>query len=80
MKTEELRVQPPVMRGLNREQAARLIGVSPRTFDALVEDGRMPAPKRIGARVLWDRVKIEDAFDALGENEPPSPLDEIAEI
>lgn len=39
---------PP--RGLNREEAARYVGVGTTTFDALVQDGRMPRPMRLGKR------------------------------
>ena len=41
-------------RGLSRVQAAEKIGVSPTKFDELVGDGRMPKPKRVDARRLWD--------------------------
>ena len=54
---------PP--KGLSRLEAARHVGVSPTTFDAMVKDGLMPRPKTVGARVLWDRVKVETYFDAL---------------
>jgi len=60
---------PP--RGLSRVQAAELIGVSPSTFDKMVADGEMPAPKRIRGRVIWDRIQVDCAFSALddgGEN------------
>src|SRR3974390_2015574 len=58
-------------RGLSREQAAAYIGVSPSMFDLLVRDGRMPLPKRINARTVWDRHRLDEKFDALddpGEN------------
>jgi predicted DNA-binding transcriptional regulator AlpA len=58
---------PPV--GLSRVQAAAFIGVSPAFFDALVLDGRMPRPKRINTRVIWDRRKLEEAFDCLPTDE-----------
>jgi excisionase family DNA binding protein len=54
-------------RGLNRLEAARYIGVSPTTFDKLVTDGRMPRPKEVGARRVYDRAQLDSAFDALGE-------------
>src|SRR5215468_8792122 len=41
-------------RGLNREQAAFYVGISPTKFDELVKDGRMPKPKRIDNRRIWD--------------------------
>ena len=54
---------PP--RGLSRERAAAYIGVSAGTFDLMVRDGRMPQPKVIGTRLVWDRHAIDHAFDAL---------------
>jgi hypothetical protein len=55
-------IQP---RGLCRVAAALYIGVSPTKFDGLVEDGRMPQPKRIDARKIWDVRQLDDAFEAL---------------
>lgn len=54
---------PP--RGLSRIEAAAYIGISPVKFDELVKDGRMPAPKRIDGRTVWDRLKLDIAFGAL---------------
>jgi predicted DNA-binding transcriptional regulator AlpA len=51
--------------GFNREQSAEYIGVSPTQFDELVADGRMPKPKRIDGRVVWDRLQLDLAFAAL---------------
>lgn len=59
---------PP--RGLSRVQAAAYVGVSPTLFDILVTDGRMPRPKRINARKVWDLRKLDLAFDALPQDEP----------
>lgn len=62
---------PP--RGLSRVQAAEYIGISPSMFDKQVADGKLPAPKRIGGRVIWDRKQLDCAFDAFddgGENNP----------
>ena len=61
---------PP--RGLSRAQAAEYIGVSTTKFDEMIADGRMPPPKRIDARVVWDRVKVDAAFSALPEDEEHS--------
>ena len=67
-------------RGLSREQAAAYVGVSPSLFDAMVKDGRLPQPKRINARVVWDRLKLDAAFDALPGDDASlaNPWDEIA--
>jgi predicted DNA-binding transcriptional regulator AlpA len=51
--------------GLARTKAAAYIGVSPSLFDQMVADGRMPKPKTINARTVWDRREIEAAFTAL---------------
>jgi predicted DNA-binding transcriptional regulator AlpA len=64
-------------RGLNREVAARYVGVSPSKFDQLVDDGRMPRPKKIDGRRVWDRRALDCAFDALGDDGPPNPWDSI---
>jgi predicted DNA-binding transcriptional regulator AlpA len=60
-------VLPPSLapRGLSRGQAAEYVGVSPSKFDEMVSDGRMPRPKRIDARTVWDRVQLDEAFSAL---------------
>jgi excisionase family DNA binding protein len=55
-------------RGLCREQAAEYIGVGTSKFDDMVEDGRMPGPKRIDGRVVWDRHKLDTAFTALPDD------------
>ena len=54
---------PP--RGLCREQSAEYINVSPTKFDQMVKDGRMPPPKRVDGRVLWDVRRLDTFFDAL---------------
>ena len=53
-------------RGLSRVQAAEYVSISPSKFDQMVADGRMPKPKRVDARVFWDRLEIDAAFTALG--------------
>ena len=55
-------------RGLSRRQAAAYVGVSPTTFNAMVADGRMPKPKQIGKRRVWDRHQLDAAFDALPDD------------
>lgn len=57
------RALPPI--GLSREVAAAYIDVSPTKFDEMVKDGRMPKPKQIDSRRVWERVKLDRAFAAL---------------
>jgi predicted DNA-binding transcriptional regulator AlpA len=59
-------------RGLSRLQSAEYVGISPTKFDELVADGRMPKPKKIDSRRLWDRLELDLAFAAL-ETEDESP-------
>lgn len=54
-----------VPRGLSRTNAALYLGVGASKFDEMVKDGRMPAPKMIDSRVIWDRWEIDLAFDEL---------------
>lgn len=59
---------PP--RGLSREEAARYVGVRVTKFDQMVSDRRMPKPKKVDGRVIWDRIKLEAAFaDLPGDDE-----------
>ncbi|RWX69407.1 hypothetical protein [Mesorhizobium sp. M2A.F.Ca.ET.039.01.1.1] len=59
---------PP--RGLSREEAARYVGVGVTKFDQMVADRRMPRPKKVDSRVIWDRLKLEAAFTELpGDDE-----------
>lgn len=66
---------PP--RGLRREEAAAYVGVSPTLFDEMVRDGRMPPPKRINSRTVWDIRKLDNAFDALPGDEEKNPWDDV---
>ncbi len=65
---------PP--RGLSRVQSAAYIGVGPTKFDEMVADGRMPKPKRIDGRVVWDRLELDEAFAALPREADSNPWDE----
>ena len=64
---------PPI--GLSREQAAQFICVGTTKFDEMVKDGRMPAPKRVDGRNIWDRHELEAAFTALPTDDAANPWD-----
>jgi predicted DNA-binding transcriptional regulator AlpA len=66
---------PP--RGMSRDEAARYIGVGATKFDEMVSDGRMPRPKRIDGRVVWDRLKLDAAFTDLPDDTRANPLDRM---
>lgn len=65
-------------RGLSRVEAARYIGVSPGTFDKLVENCAMPKPKHIRGRRVWDRAALDAAFTSLdsGSEDEPNDFDD----
>ncbi len=50
-------------RGLSRGQAAAYAGVSENKFVAEVEEGLWPKPEARGARKVWDRHAIDQAWD-----------------
>lgn len=62
-------------RGLRREEAAAYIGLSARKFDELVTDGRMPQPKTIDGCRVWDRLRLDKAFDDLPSKDAENPWD-----
>jgi predicted DNA-binding transcriptional regulator AlpA len=61
-------------------EAAAYVGISPSLFDMMVKEGRMPKPKRINSRVVWDRVEVDLAFDDLPDDGAAlvNPWDEAA--
>jgi hypothetical protein len=70
-------VLPPSLapRGLSRVQAAAYIGVGTTKFDEMVADGRMPKPKRIDGRTVWDLRRLDIAFEALPDESEVNPWD-----
>ena len=78
METRDSLTYPP--RGLNREEAARYVGIGTSLFDRLVEEGRMPKPKHIGKRVVWDRLKLDAAFADLDEDDGENSIDRALQM
>lgn len=68
--------------GLSRVLASEFVGVGVTKFDAMVDDGRMPKPRRVDGRKIWDRRELEEAFTALPvegtERESANPWDEVS--
>jgi excisionase family DNA binding protein len=65
-------VRPIPRRGLSRDEAAMYIGVSAGKFDHMITDGRMPGPRRIDGRKVWDVREVDLAFDALPRDDAPA--------
>ncbi|RUW85915.1 hypothetical protein [Mesorhizobium sp. M1E.F.Ca.ET.063.01.1.1] len=66
MKSDAIAYPP---RGLSRDEAARYVGVGTTLFDEMVANGRMPRPKRVNSRAIWDRVALDIAFTALPDKD-----------
>lgn len=45
-------------RGLDRKQASAYVNLSTTKFDQLVAEGRLPPPKLIDSRKVWDRLAL----------------------
>ena len=63
-------------RGLSRVQSAKYIGVGTSKLDEMVRDGRMPKPKRIDGRTVWDRWELDVSFSALPNSDQVNPWDD----
>jgi predicted DNA-binding transcriptional regulator AlpA len=74
----EMTCYPP--RGLSRDESARYIGVGPSKFDEMVSAGLMPRPKRIGSRVVWDRLRLDAAFTDLPDDGRANPLNRMLHV
>ena len=65
----EARIDHPkfLPRCMSRIDAAHHVGVSPVSFDRMVEAGTMPRPRRAlpTNRKIWDVRELDDAVDAL---------------
>jgi predicted DNA-binding transcriptional regulator AlpA len=64
--------RPVPRRGLSRTEAAMYLGISPSKFDELVDDSRMPRPRMIDCRKVWDVYELDMAFDELPREDGPS--------
>lgn len=55
----------PIVFGLSADEAGAAIGVSVGTFREMVADKRMPRPRKIGSRLVWDVDELRAAFKSL---------------
>lgn len=67
-------------RGLSRDESARYIGVGTTKFDEMVADGRMPKPKRVDGRTVWDRAALDLYFTDLPEDGRRNFFDGLAVV
>ena len=55
----------PVVFGLPEPEAAASVGISLSKFRELVRDGRMPKPRRIDGRIVFDVDELREAFKSI---------------
>lgn len=62
--------------GMDRLEASAYVCVSTTLFDQMVSDGRMPSPKVVGSRKIWDREELRRAFKALPSKDERNDWDD----
>jgi hypothetical protein len=70
----------PVVLGLGESEAAAAIGISVSKFRTLVKDSRMPRPRRIDGRAVWDIDELRIAFKALPHEGDRDGTDSWADV
>jgi excisionase family DNA binding protein len=63
-------------RGLSTDEAARYVGVGRTMFEELVARRKMPRPKRVGSRAIYDRFEVDAYFSDL-DTTPSNRLHEL---
>lgn len=58
---------PP--RGMRADRAAAYLGISKSKLFDLVHRGKLPAPVHLDGAVVWDRLELDAAFEALKNEE-----------
>lgn len=61
----------PIRRGLSEPEAALYVGIGSTKFRDLVADGRMPKPRILDGRRLWDVDALDAAFRDLPSEAAP---------
>ncbi len=70
----------PVVFGLGEVEAAAAIGISASKFRALVDEKRMPSPRRLDGRNIWDVDELRGAFKALPHADEDKEADSWADV
>jgi len=55
----------PIRRGLSESEAAIYVGLGATKFRELVKEGRMPKPRLIDRRRVWDIDDLDASFRSL---------------
>lgn len=60
--------------GVGREKAAALFDIGVSLFDRLVENGKMPQPRLLSGRLIWDVSELAEAFKRFEHRRPDLAL------
>lgn len=69
----------PIRRALSEPEAALYVGIGSTKFRDLVADGRMPKPRVLDGRKLWDVDDLDASFRDLPQ-EIEAPKDTWADL
>ena len=67
-------------RGLGVDQAAPYVGVSRNKFRSEVKAGLWPKPETRGGRKIWDRHRLDEAWDRRQETEGDPLMEALDDI
>jgi predicted DNA-binding transcriptional regulator AlpA len=70
----------PIVFGLGELEAAAAIGISASKFRQLVSQKRMPSPRRLDGRKIWDVDELRDAFKELPHHDDDENADSWADV
>ncbi len=70
----------PVVFGLAEVEAAAAIGISASKFRSLVGEKRMPSPRRLDGRNIWDVDELRAAFKTLPHLEDSDKANSWADL
>jgi len=70
----------PIVFGLGEIEAAAAIGISASKFRELVREARMPRPRRIDGRSIWDVDELRAAFKAFPHDGESKKADTWADV
>ena len=70
----------PVRRGLDEREAAVYLSLSPSFFRRLVALNRMPRPRVVGARRIWDIDELDRAFLSLPREAGTGEADTVDDV
>jgi hypothetical protein len=77
-------VYPGAFKPLSREDVAGILGISIRTLENWVKQGRLPAPASIAGRRYWHPERFYAALNAMlqsgSDDVPSSPLEAPAPV